>query len=123
MKTDIDEAIVTIHGASRLKERCKVKNSRSAEKNITRAFQRGKHATDCTSWEKAFLMKECHNDCTAIAYNGFCYVFNSNNVCVTLYPLPSWFGKKKHFHGKKRIRKFKKYCKVNTPYNERLATG
>lgn len=123
MKTGINTTIVTIHGANRLKERCKVKNNRSVEKNVTRALQRGKHAADCTSWEKVFLLKECHSDCTAIAYNGFCYVFNSNNVCVTLYPLPSWFGKKKHFNGKERIRKFKKYCRAHTPYNDRLALG
>ena len=109
MKMTIDTTIVTVHGVSRAKERCNVKNVRSAEKNVTLAIQRGKRADDCTSWERTYLENEAHDDCVAVAYNNFCYIINPAGVCVTIYQLPAWFGKKKHFNGKERIRNFKKY--------------
>jgi hypothetical protein len=30
-----------------------------------------------------------------------------------MYDLPAWFGKKKRFNGKERIRDFRKYEKLN----------
>ena len=121
MKMTIDTTIVTIHGVCRAKDRCNVKNIRSAEKNVALAIQRGKRAEDLTSWEREYLSKEAHDDCTAIAYNNFCYIVNPAGVCVTLYPLPSWFGKKKHFDGKERIRNYKKYCRNNSRFRESCA--
>ena len=119
MKMTIDTTIVTVHGVIRAKDRCNVKNVRSAEKNVTLALQRGKRAEDLTSWEREYLSKEAHDDCTAIAYNNFCYIVNSAGACVTLYPLPTWFGKKKHFDGKERIRNYKQYCRNNSGFCER----
>ena len=123
MKMTIDTTIVTVHGVSRAKERCNVKNVRSAEKNIMLALQRGKRAEDLTSWERAYLSKEAHDDCTAIAYNNFCYIVNPAGVCVTLYPLPSWFGKKKHFNGKDRIRNYRQYCRNIVTFDTRELNG
>lgn len=104
-------AFATYHSINRAKERKNLKNQRVAERNIVRAVERGKRAEDFTSWERDFLEGECKNDCVAVAYNGFCYIVNSQDVCLTLYPLPSWFGKKKRFDGKERIRDYKKYQK------------
>ena len=119
MRMTIDTTIVTIHGVSRAKERCNVKNVRSAEKNVSLAVQRGKRAEDCTSWEREYLSKEAYDNCIAIAYNNFCYIVNADGICVTLYPLPAWFGKKKHFDGKERIRNYKQYCRNNSGFCER----
>ena len=117
MKMTIDTTIVTVHGVSRAKERCNLKNVRSTEKNVALAIQRGKRAEDCTSWERAYLSKEAYDGCTAIAYNNFCYIFNADDVCVTIHALPSWFGKKKHFDGKERIRNFKQYCRNHMAFD------
>ena len=92
--------IITHHGADRAKERCNLKSIQAAEKNVNLAIQRGKRAEDLTSWERSFLSKEANSECTAIAYNNFCYIFNADGICVTIYRLPAWFGKKKHFNGK-----------------------
>lgn len=116
----IDTSIATMHGVDRIKERCNLKNQRSAVKSIKLALKRGKRAEDFTSWERDYLSKEAYGDCFAIAYNSFCYIVNSQGSCVTVYPLPAWFGKKKHFDGKERIRDYKKYCKNNTGYQEQL---
>lgn len=117
----VDTSIATIHGVDRMKDRCNMKNQRSAVKSIRLALMRGKRAEDCTSWERSYLSNEAYADCVAIAYNGFCYIINSKGQCVTVYPLPAWFGKKKHFDGKERIRDYKKYCKNNAVYQEQQA--
>jgi hypothetical protein len=115
----IDSSLATYHSIIRTKDRMNVKNIRSAEKNISLARSRGKTARDYTSWEREYLSKEAHDDCTAIAYNNFCYIVNASGACVTLYPLPAWFGKKKHFDGKERIRNYKQYCRNNSSYGIR----
>lgn len=101
----------TLHSISRLKERKNIKNTRSAIKNIENALKKGKNADAFTSWERDYLINEAKADCSAIAYNNYCYIVNEYGCCVTMYKLPTWFGKKKHFDGKERIRNYKKYCK------------
>lgn len=110
--TYINYDIATHHGAQRVKERRNLKNSRAIEKQFILAVQRGKTAKDFTSWERNYLTNKAYDDCTTVAYNDFCYIFNSAGACVTLTPLPDWFGKKKHFDGKERIRDYKKYSKM-----------
>ena len=100
----------TIHSLDRAKERAGL-NEKRAYKMIDQALRRGKSAEDFTSWEKSYLEGESKSNTTAIAYNNFCYIINENGFCVTLYPLPAWFGKKKHFNGKKRIRNMKAYSR------------
>ena len=119
MKMTINTNIVTVHGVSRAKDRRNVKNIRSAEKNVILAIQCGKRAEELSSWERSYLSREAYNDCTAIAYNNFCYIVNSAGSCVTLYPLPAWFGKRKHFDGKERIRNYKQYCRNNAGFDIR----
>ncbi len=114
MNVTIDRTVITIHGAHRAKERRNLKNARSMEKNVKLALQRGKRADDYTSWERTYLAREEHDSCFAIAYNSFCYIFTEDGVCITLYPLPVWFGKKKPFDGKERIRNYKQYCRNNS---------
>jgi hypothetical protein len=119
MTTIIDTTIVTYHGAQRAKERQNLKNPRSVDKNVRLARARGKRAEDCASWERSFLIQESQDDCTAVAYQDFCYIFNSKGACVTLYPLPVWFGKKKAFHGKERIRNYRRFCRDYTDFTMR----
>lgn len=61
----------TIHSIERAKDRCNLKNHRTAEKNISLALQRGKRAEDYSSWERDYLSKEAHDNCAAIAYNNY----------------------------------------------------
>lgn len=98
----------TQHSIQRMKERRGI-NRKATEKRIEQAISRGKKADDFSSWERNFLQKEEYDNCTAIAYDGYCYIISERGACVTLYQLPKWFGKKKHFDGKVRIRNFKKY--------------
>ena len=102
--------MVTLHSLERAKSRMGI-NTKPAIKQIKHALERGKTFKDFSSWERKYLEKEAYGDCIAIAYNGYCYIFSNDNTCVTLYPLPSWFGKKKHFDGKNKIKNFKHYSK------------
>ena len=97
MKTTISFA--TVHSIDRIKERAG-KNEKNAEKLIALALERGKSADRFTSWERSYLSREASDNCTALAYDGLCYIVNENGFCVTMYPLPAWFGKKKHYNGK-----------------------
>lgn len=103
---------VTEHSIQRAKERCNYKNRRAAENNIQRALIRGKDASKYSSWERKYLVNEGHDNCTAIAYNNFCYIVSEDGNCVTVHSLPAWFGQKKHFDGKTHIRNYKKYCRT-----------
>lgn len=107
----------SIHSIDRARERCNLKRDKAAMRNIQLAYERGKRAADLTSWERDYLLAEAHGDCTAIAYNRYCYIVSATGVCVTVYPLPRWFGQKKHFDGKERIRDYKKYVRNHTTYS------
>lgn len=103
----------TAHSINREKGRRNVKSLHTAKKDIARARERGTCAEGFSSWERSYLNNESRGDCIAVAYNNFCYIFNADGYCVTLYHLPAWFGKKKRFDGKLRIRNYKKYCQIN----------
>ena len=100
--------MTTYHSIERAKERFGI-NERKATKMIELALERGKTADKFTSWEKEYLEGECRDGSFAIAYNNFCFIVSKGGVCITLYPLPAWFGKKKRFDGKERVRNAKKY--------------
>ena len=113
MKTIISYA--SIHSVERAKERLGI-SEKLAEKNISRAIRKGKNADSFSSSERTYLKKEGRDGCTAIAYDGYCYIINKNGFCVTVYELPAWFGKKKHFNGKERIRNLKVYTRNHKEY-------
>ena len=100
----------TFHSLDRAKERVGVKG-KQAEKMIRLAVERGKGAECFTSQEKRYLEIASSKGENAVAYNNFCYIINEYGMCITMYPLPGWFGKKKRFDGKKKIRDLKKYSR------------
>jgi len=105
---------VSIHGQARLKQRCKLKNSRAVQRNASLALERGKRAADLSSWEHNYLQREVECGKLPVAYNGLCYIFSADYILITAFLLPSWFGKPKHFDGKERIRNYKKYSRYYT---------
>ena len=109
----------TVHSINKVKERCGIKNKHSAVKNIELALQRGKRYYDFSSWESSYLKNSVHNDCFAVAYNNYCYIFSEEKVCITLFELPAWFGKKKRFDGKEKIKHCKRYLRSRTCLDER----
>ena len=101
---------ITHHGFVRAKERCNMKSVQKVENNVRRALERGKRADSFSSWERNYLEKATSEYYTAVAYNNCCYIFNEFEQCITIMNLPPWFGKKRRFDGKVRIRNYKQYC-------------
>ena len=108
----------TVHSIDRAKERF-CNNEKTATKNIHLALERGKTADEFTSKERDFLINTAQGDVTALAYNNFCYLVNSEGFCITMYPLPNWFGKKRFYDGKKEIRNPRAYSRNNISRFER----
>ena len=98
----------TYHSLIRAEERTRY-NGKSAKRFIQNGIVRGKTADEFKRDEKLYLSTIAYDDCIAKAYNGYCLIISSDGDCVTLYPLPDWFGKKKHYAGKTRIRNVKRY--------------
>ena len=99
----------TYHSIERSKERLGL-NERRAEKTIQLAIERGKFYDDFdSSRERKFLEQHTDSNAYAVAYNGFCYIISNTGFCITLYELPVWFGKKKRYEGKTKIKDYKKY--------------
>ena len=92
-------------------------NEKIASSNINKAIARGKSADFFTSWERDYLERISH-EATAIAYDGFCYIISTSGFCITMFPLPPWFGKKKRFDGKTTIRNVKKYSRYYSDDSE-----
>lgn len=87
------------HSYDRAKERAGL-NRKRAEKMIQLARVRGIGSEDCSwSLDKRFLRMRSDDKTKAIAYNGYCFIFDRETLqCVTLYSLPKRFGRKKTFY-------------------------
>lgn len=86
----------TYHYFVRAKERGGLKQRR-AQRMIDLARERGKRSNECRwSVDKQYLACRNDSDKEAIAYNGYCFIISKDTgSCITLYPLPADFGKKK----------------------------
>lgn len=105
------EVFMTQHGINREKERCGFSHKK-AMRQAKLAIERGKRSNDFhTTMERDYLQRKEGEGIYSVAYNQFCYIISEENVIITVFPLPKWFGKKKIFDGKTRIRNCKKYSK------------
>ena len=105
----------TYRSIQRANERTRY-NGKAAIRFIENGISRGKTAEDFTQDESSYLENIPYDNCTAKAYNGFCLIISETGECVTLYPLPEWFGKKRYYSGKTRIRNMKRYAASNSSY-------
>jgi len=101
--------MTTYHAIQRVKQRTNIERG-SEERFIKNAIARGRGAETFNGIERDYLKSyEIGGDCYAVAYNSYCFIFNENDICITMYPLPAWFGKKKLFNGKTKIRSIRKF--------------
>lgn len=105
----------TIHGIERANERTRY-NGKAAIRFIENGIARGKTADEFGQKESKYLASLARENCVAKAYNGFCLIVSESGTCVTIYRLPEWFGKKRYYDGKKRVRNVKSYAvsRMNT---------
>ena len=106
------------HSIIRMEQRQGMKEEQ-AKRQIKNAMHRGKRAEEFSSWEHNYLATLCNSkEVYPVAYNGGCYIFTNEGVCVTMHNLPKWFGKKKRFDGKEKIKNAKKYFNNYTKNNK-----
>ncbi len=87
------------HSVVRAKERAGL-NRKKAQKMMDLARERGIGYEECR-WaiDRKFLECRTNDACKAIAYNGYCFIFDKVSLnCITMYCLPPRFGKKKSFY-------------------------
>ena len=71
--------------------------------------------------EKTWLSNHAKGGARAVAYNGSCVIISDTNVCVTMYELPSWFGKRKVYDSENhRVRNAVKFARMNVHYSEEM---
>lgn len=103
---------MTYHSIVRTEERARM-NQASAIRMISRAKARGQESGCFPAKERKYLeVKELYG-MHALYYTGFCFIFNEEYKCVTMFPVPIWFGKKINYRGKEQIRSPKKYSRNN----------
>lgn len=96
----------TLHSVERTMERCGLKR-RAAQRLLGRVLHEGKPAEAFTSWERSYLENET-SDGEALVFSDYVFILKDDKV-ITVHALPAWWGEKKHFRGKERIRNMKKY--------------
>ena len=91
----------TRHSMDRAKERAGL-NAKKAKRLMDLARIRGIQSNDCRwSVDRRMLESKTDEDVIAMAYNGYCFIFDKQTMsCITLYALPKDFGKKKTYYQK-----------------------
>jgi len=104
--------MTTYHAIQRTQERANLNLHRSL-RFISNAINRGKSAEAFHSIEREYLLeKESKYGCVALVYNTFCFIVNDEDTCITMYSLPTWFGKKRNLYvGKERVKDKRRYKK------------
>lgn len=112
----------TLHSIIRAKERAG-KNANEAVRFTELAIRNGQRAEDLPSRERRYMESKVAVDptCTPILYNGYIFIMKDEYLCITMYLAPSWFLKKQHYDGKKKVRDVKKYLRYNYAYGMEVA--
>ena len=110
----------TIHSIERVNERTRF-NGKTAIRFLENGIARGKLTDEYSQKERKYLESLARDNCVAKTYNGFCLIISEYGTCVTIYKLPEWFGKKRYYDGKKRVRNIKRYVTSQMNTYEMLA--
>ena len=117
----LEDNTMTSHAIFRAVERAGLNHS-SSERFISKAIEKGKLSADFRGYDRRYLQnKEAKGQCETRVYSSFIFIVDTAGCCVTVYPAPDWFGKKKHFDGKIRISKPKKYARYILSHDEDAA--
>ena len=87
------------HSLNRAKERAGL-NEKRAKRMMDLARTRGIRSEECRwSVDRSYLESKANEGTEALAYNGYCFILEKETMnCITLFPLPKDFGKKKTYY-------------------------
>ena len=95
--------MITRHSLEMAHERLGL-NEKKARRNIELAYTRGKRTDAFRGSDLRYLMARCEEGCVPVVYQDAIYIFNPEGVCVTVYQAPRWFGSRRSYDGKERVR-------------------
>ena len=99
---------MTKHSIRRARERAGI-NKTAAAKMFERAFIYGKTAGDMPTRERRYMEERTEAQKLVTYYNGFCFFFSNDGICITMYHAPEWFCKSTNYDGKITVKNPKKY--------------
>jgi len=105
--------LTTSHFVDRAKARLGIneKDAESLAKRVTK--YEGQSCGKQRSREQRWVTQRCKEGYKAIVYQGNCFIVSEDDVYITVYPLPFWYGKKTQYDDKNEpVRKPKKYAKM-----------
>ena len=109
--------MTTYHALQRTNERTGL-NIKSSQRFIANAIERGKQSTDFTAKEREYLQRrESNKERRTVVYNSYCLIVSADDICITIFQLPKWFGKKQ-YDGKQKIRNARKYIRYCDYYEQ-----
>ena len=109
--------MTTYHALQRTSERTGL-SINSSQRFITNALERGRQAADFTAKEREYLQRrETEGKCRTVVYNSYCLIVGDGGCCITMFPLPKWFGKKL-YDGKQEVRNARKYIRYCDYYEQ-----
>ena len=97
----------TYHSIERTSQRAGL-NKKSAIRMIENARIKGLSSSCFGGDEKEYLQKKKPEGGRSVVYAGYCFIFNDNDLCITMFSVPIWFGKRR-YAGKKRLKNPRKY--------------
>ena len=106
--------MTTLHALQRTNERTGF-NLKTSKRFILTALKRGKGAENFSTREKEYLL-QTEDGKRAIVHNSYCFIVSEENVCITMFQTPKWFGKKSQYNGKNKIKNAKKYLRYSDYY-------
>ena len=95
-------------------------NKNAAVRMIENARVKGKRSCEFGSNERKYLQRKESKGNKPVIYAGYCFVFNAQDVCITMYNVPSWFGKAQ-YQAKRQIRDPRKYYRRYAEHIEDFA--
>lgn len=102
---------MTYHSICRTEERANLSKG-AAMKMIERASKKGRMASEFALDERRYLQSKENEGRYACYYSGYCFIFTKGHICITMFPVPKWFGKRGKYNGKILIREPKKYLRI-----------
>ena len=102
---------MTYHSILRTAERANL-NQQSAIRMIERAKECGKKSEQFPADERNYMKRLETEGKTVLYHAGYCFVLGDDFICITMFPVPKWFGKKTKHCGKTYVRRPKKYFKM-----------
>ena len=95
------------HSIQRTVERAGL-NKKAAIRMIENDWIKGKDSQEFGKREREYLKRKETEGRRILIYSGYCFLFDEDSVCITMYAVPVWFGKNQ-YKGKERIRNPRKF--------------